>query len=157
MHLCNSREGRQAPATIIKSDFREVMDKFSELLKSVISQFEALPGGLEKLKEISASLLLPVNDGSVVPIIPTTLYLKAKTVSEFFSLISPLVNPLSFHLLCTLSRLCDCKLAYDAATAYGHFLTLKCHLVLCVDRWSAPTNPDGLNDLNILQQVPIRL
>ena len=147
VHRLWSSEAVRSSVTILHSDLKELSDSFCNLFNCVVVSFEHFPNGVQKLKETMESLLLPLN-GRVIPLIQPMLYSKAETVREFFSMISLLVNPLSFHLLCSLSHLCDCKPAVEATLCYNKFLCSKCDLVLCADQWTCPTDSDGLNDLN---------
>ena len=142
------RREQTLSVTANKSDFKELSEKFHDLLNSVVMCFESLPNGLKKLKETVVSLVLPLCEGGVVPVVPPSLYSKATTVREFFSSLSPLLNPISFHLLCSLSHLCDCKSALEATSTYSQYISSNNHLVICIDKWTTPANSDGLNDLN---------
>ena len=124
---------------------------FYTVLQDVIKCLNEFPNALEVLKKALSSLVLPLGDGKVVPIVEPSLFSDAQSVAEVFSSLSPLINPLSLNLLQT----CVSATGYSLAVAkIAEFDCLRmsngtCRIVVCSDKWTVPTTFDGLNDLSI--------
>lgn len=140
------------PDASTHSDLKEVSDTFIQLLQDIIKDFEQYPDSLDQLKQTIASLLLPLTLAGVAMgvahLVQPRFYSEVKTVRELFTQLSPFMNPMSFHLLESLTRLSDCSTAAERVSAFRKLRLSKSHLVLSADQWTVPTRHDGLNDLD---------
>jgi hypothetical protein len=121
---------------------------FYELQQDVIECLAEFPNALSKLKQVLGSLSLPVGDGKVVPMVEPSLYSDAQSVSDVFSSLSPLINPLSTSLLRVCLSATECATAVEKITAYDRLMMSNGTMILCSDKWEVPTTFDGLNNLN---------
>ena len=142
--------GAQIETTSVQSDLRKLSDAFITLFQAVKKELERLPDGLAIVKRTLATLVLPLKFGGVVQLIPSTLFSGAKCVDEILINLSPLMNPLSFNLLGSLSILSHCTSASESVSQFCRLRDAKGYLVLCSDQWVPPTAADGLNDLDSL-------
>ena len=130
------------------SNLEELSGSFYKLLQDVIECLNKSPNALEMLKHALASFVLPLGDSKVASIVEPSLYNDAKTVDELISSLSPLINALSLNLLQYCVSSTECGLAIAKITAFNHLRVSNSSLILCSDKWTVPTTPDGLNDLN---------
>ena len=125
-------------------------EPFLKLLRDVIGHLSDYPNALEALKTVLNSLVYPIqSNGNVVPLVALPPVCRdACTVEEFFTSISPYLNPLSLCFLRSIVSFTGCTSAIMAIAAFDTVRMANSHLMLCSDRWEVPTSPDGLNDLN---------
>jgi len=118
------------PAT--HSDFSEISRHFLQLEHEAIDMLDQFPGSLIQLKQVLATLVFPLDEGKVVPLIDPRSYMNALTVQELFRILAPHWNPLSPDLLGLLLEASGCS---RAATMFVKFIDTRNsrgHLVLCV-------------------------
>ena len=105
------------------------------------------PIALAKLKQALASLVLPLGEGKVAPLVDSLAYEGAITVRELFRLMAPYWNPLSTDLLGLLLEASGCDQAANSVAEFVEARDSKCHLVLCIQQ--LPTLKHDENDLDM--------
>ena len=105
------------------------------------------PNALAKLKQILASLVLPLGVGKVAPLVDPLAYENAATVRELFRLMAPYWNPLSTDLLSLLLEASGCNQAANKVAEFAEARARKRNLVLCIRQ--LPTLASGDNDLDV--------
>ena len=105
------------------------------------------PNALAKLKQVLASLVLPIGGGKVVPLVDPLAYENTQTVRELFRLMAPYWNPLSTDLLGLLLEASGCKQAASKVAEYVEAKVSKSHLVICIRQ--LPTLASGESDPNV--------
>ena len=108
---------------------------------------DQLPNALAKLKQVLASLVLPLGEGKVAPLVDPLAYENTQTVREFFRLMAPYWNPLSTDLLGLLLEASGCNQAASKVAEFVEARASKGHLVLCIRQ--LPTLASGENDLDV--------
>ena len=105
------------------------------------------PNALAKLKQILASLVLPLGKGKVAPLVDPLSYKNAQTVRELFRLMAPYWNPLSTDQLSLLMEASGCKQAANKVAEFVEARASKGHLVLSIRQ--LPSLASGENDLDV--------
>ena len=105
------------------------------------------PNALDKLKQVLASLVLPLAEGKVAPLVDPLAYKNTQTVRELFRLMAPYWNPLSTDLLSLLLEASGCNQAARRVAEFVEARSSKDHLVLCIRQ--LPTLASGENDLDV--------
>ena len=108
---------------------------------------DQFPNALAKLKQVLASLVLPLGEGKVAQLVDPLAYESAQTVRELFRLMAPYWNPLSTDLLAFLLEASGCNQAASKVAEFVEARASKGHLVLCIRQ--LPTLASGENDLNV--------
>ena len=111
---------------------------------NLLDQF---PNALAKLKHVLASLVLPLGEGKVAPLVDPLAYEDAVTVRELFRLMAPYWNPLSTDLLGLLLEASRCNQAANRVAEFVEARDSKGHLVLCIQQ--LPTMMHDENDLDM--------
>ena len=109
---------------------------------------DQFPNALAKLKQVVASLVLPIDVGEVVPVVDPPSYESAETVQELFSLMAPYWNPLSTDLFGLLLEASGCNQAASTVAEYVQVRANKGHLVLCTCQ--LPTLGSDVNNLGVV-------
>jgi len=127
---------RTPTSVSLVSDLSEASLQFQNLQQTVVDQLVQCPNALTQLKQCLASLVLPLGDGEVAPLVNPASYVAAKTIPELFTMMVPYWNCLSTKLFSLLLKASGCQPAAtnlaefeDARTSYGS-------LVLCTHRAS---------------------
>ena len=105
------------------------------------------PNALANLKQVLASLVLPLGDGKVVPLVDPLAYEGALTVQELFRLMAPYWNPLSTDLLGLLLEASNFNQAASKVAEFVEVRQSKGHLVLCINQ--LPTLIHDENDIDM--------
>ena len=105
------------------------------------------PNALAKLKQVLASLVLPLGEGKVAPLVDPLAYENTQTVRELFRMMAPYWNPLSTDLLGLLLEASGCNQAASEVAEFVEARASKGHLVLCIRQ--LPTLASGENDLDV--------
>jgi len=133
--------------TAVPSDFSSTYELFQQLQLQVMDLLDHFPNALPKLKQVLASLVLPLGEGKTAPLVDPPSYEGTHTVRELFRFMSPYWNPLSTDLLSLLLE----GLGYNQAAAkVAEFVEDrggKGRDVLCIHQ--LPTLASGQNDLDI--------
>ena len=108
---------------------------------------DQFPNALSKLKQVLGSLVLPLGEGKVAPLVDPLAYEDAQTVRELIRLMASYWNPLSTDLLGLLMEASGCKQAASKVAEFVEARANKGHLVLCIRQ--LPTLANGENDLNV--------
>jgi len=114
------------------SDFSELAQKFKQLEHEAVELLDQFPGALLQLKQVLATLVFPLDEGKVVPLIDPHCYENALTVQELFRILAPHWNPLSSDLLGLLLEDSDCSMAVTKFAEFIEARNSKGHLVLYV-------------------------
>ena len=133
--------------TTVSSNLFEMSELFQQLQKKVMDLLDHAPNALAKLKQVLASLVLPLGEGKVAPLVELHCYENAQTVRELFRLMAPYWNPLSTDLLSLLLEASGYKQAASKVAEFVEARASKGHLVLCTHQ--LPTLASGENDLNV--------
>ena len=108
---------------------------------------DQFPNALAKLKQVLASLVLPLGEGKVALLVDPLAYESAQTVRELLRLMSPYWNPLSRDLLSLLLEASACNQAASKVAEFVEARDSKGHLVLCIRQ--LPALASGENDLDV--------
>ena len=133
--------------TAVPSDLSETSELFQQLQREVMDLLDHFPNSVAKLKQVLASLVLPLGKGKVAPLVDPLAYENAQTVRELFRLMAPYWNPLSTDLLALLLEASGCTQTASKVAEFVEARTSKSHLVLSIRR--LPTLASGENDLNV--------
>ena len=133
--------------TAVHSDLSETSELFQQLQQKVMDLLDQLPNALAKLKQVLASLVLPLGEGKVAPLVDPLAYENTQTVRELFRLMAPYWNPLSTDLLGLLLEASGCNQAASKVAEFVEVRASKGHLVLCIRQ--LPTLASGENDLDV--------
>ena len=123
-------------------NFRKVQEDVKDLLVQC-------PNALDRLKQCLASLVLPLGDGKFAPLVDHAAFEAAKTIPEFFDLMSPYWNCLSTNLLSLLIGTSGCEPAAVKLAEFEEARASSGHLVLCANK--APKN-----ELRSVHNLPLR-
>ena len=137
----------QSPDAAVHSDLSETSEMFQQLQRKVMDLLDHFPNALAKLKQVLTSLVLPLGEGKVVPLVDPLAYENAQTVRELFRLMAPYWNPLSTDLLGLLLETSGCNQAASKVAEFVEARGSKGHLVLCIRQ--RPTLASGENDLKV--------
>ena len=139
----------QSPSadTAVHSDLVEMSEMFWQLQREVMDLLDLFPNALAKLKQVLASLVLPIGGGNVASLVDPLAYENAQTVRELFRLMAPYWNPLSTDLLGFLLEASGCNQATSKVAEFVEARVSKRHLVLCIRQ--LPTLANGENDLDV--------
>ena len=153
-YQCFVREGQSTESSLASQptlSLELLSGSFYTILQDVIECLNEFPNALKVLKRTLSSLVLPLGDGKVVPIIEPSLFSDAQSIAEVFLFLSPFINPLSLSLLQTCISATGCSLAVAKIAEFDclRMSNGTCRLVICPDKWRAPATFDGLNDLNV--------
>ena len=132
--------------TAVHSDLSETSELFQQLQREVMDLLDHFPNALAKLKQVLASLVLPM-EGKVVPLVQPLAYESTQTVRELFRLMAPYWNPLSTDLFGLLLEASGCNQAASKVAEYVQARASKGRLVLCIRQ--LPTLASGENDLDV--------
>ena len=105
------------------------------------------PNILAKLKQVLASLVLPLGEGKVAPLVNPFSYESAVTIRGLFRLMAPYWNLLSTDLLGLLLEASGCNQAASKVAEFVEATKSKGHLVLCIHQLPALIHDE--NDLNM--------
>ena len=133
--------------TAVHSDLSETSEVFQQLQRGVMNLLDQFPNALAKLKQVLASLVLPLGEGKVAPLVDPLAYENTQTVRELFRLMAPYWNPLSTDLLGLLLEASGCNQAASKVAEFVEARASKSHLVLCIRQ--LPTLASGENDLDM--------
>ena len=134
-------------ATAVHSDLSETSELFQQLRRGVMDLLNHFPNVLAKLKQVLASLVLPLGEGKVAPLVDPLAYENAQTVRELFRLMALYWNPLSTDLLGLLLEASGCNQAASKVAEFVEARASKGHLVLSIRQ--LPTLASGENDLDV--------
>ena len=113
------------------------------------------PNALAKLKQVLASLVLPLGEGKVAPLVDPLAYEGAITVRELFRLMAPYWNPLSTDLLSLLLEASGCNQATNKAAEFVEARDSKGHLVLCIQQLSNDENDLDMAHFETVHNSPL--
>ena len=116
----------------------EVSQKFRKVQEDVKDLLVDCPNALERLKQCLGSLVLPLGDGKVVPLVDHSAFEAAQTIPKFFKLMSPYWNCLSTDLLSLLIDASGCEPAAVKLAEFEEARARSGPLLLCANR--APKN-----------------
>ena len=133
--------------TAVHSTLSETSELFQQLQRNVMDLLDHFHNALAKLKQVLASLVLPLGEGKVAPLVDPLAYENAQTVRELFRLMAPYWNPLSTDLLSLLLEASGCNQAASEVAEFVKARDSKGHLVLCIRQ--QPTLTSGENHLNV--------
>ena len=120
-----------ATSVPLVSDLSECSLQFQNLQQAVGDQLVQSPNALTQLKQCLASLVLPLGDGKVAPLVNPGSYEAAKTIPQLFTMMAPYWNCLSPKLFSLLLEASGCQ---PAATKLENAMTSCSSLVLCTHR-----------------------
>ena len=120
---------------------------FQQLQREVMDLLDHFPNALAKLKQVLASLVLPLGEGKVAPLVDPLAYKDAQTVRELFRLMAPYWNPLSADMLGLVLDASGCNQAASKVAEFVEARASKGNLVLCIRQ--LPTLASGENDLDV--------
>ena len=138
-------------ATAVHSDLSGTSELFQQLQLQVMDMLDRFPNALAKLKQVLASVVLPLGEGVTAPLVDPLSYEGTHTVRELFRFMSGYWNSLSTDLL---SLLLEDSGYNQAAARVAEFVEVrggKGRDVLCIRQ--LPTLASGLNDLADLETV----
>ena len=133
--------------TAVYSDLVETSELFQQLQREVMDLLDHFPNALATLKQVLASLVLPIGSGKVVPLVDPFAHENTQTVRELFRLMAPYWNPLSADLLALLLEASGCNQAASKVAEFVEARASKGHLILSIRQ--LPTLASGENDLDV--------
>ena len=133
--------------TAVHSTLSETSELFQQLQRNVMDLLDHFPNALAKLKQVLASLVLPLGKGKIAPLVDPLAYENVQTVQELFRLMAPYWNPLSTDLLSLLLEASGCNQAASKVAEFVEARASKGHLVLCIHQ--LPTLASSENDLDV--------
>ena len=116
------------------------------------------PNALAKLKQVLASLVLPVAEGEVVQLVDPLSYESAQTVRELFRLMAPYWNSLSTDMLSLLLEASGCNQAASKLAWFVEGRANKGYLVLCIRQLPTLASCESdldMADLKAVQNTPL--
>ena len=119
----------------------------------MIDFLDPIPNALAELKQVLASLVLPIAVGRVVPLVNPHAYESAPTVRELFRLMAPYWNPLSTDLLILLLEASGYTQAASKVAEFVEARANKRHLVLCIRQLPALASGESDSDVDDLKAV----
>ena len=145
-HPSQVRVQSPSEATAVHSDLSETSELFQQLQREVMDLLDHFPNALAKLKQVLASLVLPM-EGEVVPLVEPLAYENTQTVRELFRLMAPYWNPLSTDLLDLLMEASGCNQAASKVAEFVEARASKGYLVLCIRQLLTLASSE--NDLDV--------
>ena len=142
-----------SPDTAVHSDLSETSELFQQLQQKVMDLLDCFPSALAKLKQVLASLVLPLGEGKVAPLVDPLAYKDSQTVRELFRLMAPYWNPLSTDLLGLLLEASGCNQAASKVAEFVEARDSKGHLVLCIRQLPALASGENVLDVADLKTV----
>ena len=112
-------------------DVADIQSQFLQMLQSVMDAFEQLPDSLSRLKQFFSQLVLPMEEGKVVPLVSPSTYENATTTKEVFRRQSRLWNCFSPHLLKMMSEECQCPMTTAAVEQFIQFRSTHASSLIC--------------------------
>ena len=140
-------------ATAIYTDLRETSQLFQQLQQKVMDLLDQFPNALAKLKQIFASLVLPLDEGKVAPLVDPVSYESAETVRELFRLMAPYWNSLSTDLLSLLLEASGCNQAANKVDEFVETRARKANLILWIRQLPALASSESDLDVAVLKAV----
>ena len=125
-----------ATSVPLVSDLSEASLQFHNLEQAVVDQLVQCPNALSQLKQHLASLVLPLGDGKVAPLVKPACYEAAKTIPELFTMMAPYWNCLSTKLFSLLLKASGCQPAASKLAEFENARSSYGSLVLCTHRAS---------------------
>ena len=119
-------------ATAVPSNLYEISEMFQQMQLTVMKLLDQFPNALPKLKQVLASLVLPLGQGKVASLVDPQFYEGAQTVQELFMLMVPYWNPLSTDLLSLLLEASGCNEAASKVAEFSEVRASNANLVLCI-------------------------
>ena len=126
------------------SNFSKLSQLFQQALHSIMNAFDDIPNIFEVVKEILHSLVLPLRDRKVAPLVEAASYQHAQTHREVFQLMSPYWNCLSTDLLQLLTEATSCNLAAKKLSEFIQARSSKGFSVLCCNQGSSKPQGDDM-------------
>ena len=139
--------------TAVHSDLSETSEQFQQLQREVMDLVDHVPNALAKLKQVLASLVLPVDEGEVVPLVEPLAYENCQTVRELFRLMASYWNPLSTDLLDLLMEASGCNQAASKVAEFVEARASKGHLVLTIRQLPTLASGENVLDMGDLETV----
>ena len=125
-----------ATSVPLVADLSECSLQFQNLQQAVGDQLVQCQNALTQLKQCLASLVLPLGDGKVAPLVNPASYEAAKTIPELFAMMAPYWNCLSTKLFSLLLEASGCQPAATKLAEFENTRTSCGSLVLCAHRGS---------------------
>ena len=119
----------------------------------MVELLDHFPGALANLKQVLASLVLPVGNGMVIQLVDPLSYENAQTIRELFRLMNPYWNSLSTDLLGLLLEASGCDEAASKVVEFVEARASKGHLVLCIHQLPTFVSDDNDLDMTDLEAV----
>ena len=142
--------------TAVPSDLSETSKSFQQIQQKVMDVLDQFPNALAKLKQVLASLVLPLGKGKVAPLVDPLAYENAQTVRELFRLMAPYWNPLSTDLLGLLLEASGCNQAASEVAEFVEARTSQGHLVICICQLPTCGESDlDVADLETVHNTPL--
>ena len=140
-------------ATAVHSDLSVTSELFQQLQIQVMDLLDHIPKALAKLKQVLASVVVPLGEGKTAPLVDPLSYEDTHTVRELFSVMSRHWNPLSTDLL---SFLLEGSGYTKAAVKVAEFAEVRGGRggdVLCIHQ--LPTLASDVADLEAVHNAPL--
>lgn len=137
------------PTTVTAVQFTlfESAEMFQHLQQEVVDVLAYFPNALAKLKQVLASLVLPIGKGKAGPLVDPLFYMNAQTTQELFRLVAPYWNFVSTDLFALLVEMSGCSQAANKVVEFLEAKASKSSLVLCIRQ--VTTYVSGENDQHV--------
>ena len=130
----------------VYSDLSQISETFQQLQHKVSDLLDHESNALPMLKQVLASLVLPLGKGKIGPLVDPDIYKSANTVQELFKLMAPYWNPLSTDLLGLLLEISGYKQVAKKVAKFVKDRANKSNLLLSILQL-----PDGENDRDVAE------
>ena len=130
----------------VYSDLSQISETFQQLQQEVTELLDHESNALPKLKQVLASLVLPLGKGKIGPLVDPDICESAHSVQELFKLMAPYWNPLSTDLLGLLLETSGYKQVAEKVAKFVKDRANKSNLILQL--------PDGA-DLETVHNTPL--
>ena len=145
-----------SPDIAVHSDLFEISETFQELQKKIVSDLlDYDPNGLPMLKQVLASLVLPLGKGEIGPLVDSDIYESARTVQELFKLLAPYWNPLSTDLLGLILEASGYKRLAEKVAEFVKDRASKGNLLLNIRQLPNGENDQDVADLKTVHNTPL--
>ena len=131
---------------VVYSDLSEISETFQQLQQEVSDLLDHEPNALPMLKQVLASLVLPLGKGKIGHLVDPDICESAHSVQELFKLMAPYWNPFSTDLLGLLLETSGYKQVAKKVAKFVKDRANKSNLILQV--------PDG-GDLETVHNAPL--
>ena len=139
----------------VYADLSEISEAFQQLQQQVSDLLDHEPNALPMLKQVLASLVLPLGKGKIGPLVDPDIYESANTVQKLFKLMAPYWNPLSTDLLGLLLEISGYKQIAEKIAEFAQDRASKGNVLLSIHQLPDGENDQEVADLKTVHNTPL--